>query len=145
MSRIPPGSRPVAGSSSRSSRGLAQERGGDAEALAHPVRVGADPVLGAIAEADDLQRLLDPALGAVPVEGGEEIEVGATVQVGIERGRFDEPGDPLQRLDAGLGVAAEEAHAAGAGGDQAQHHPQRGGLAGAVGAEVAEDVAGPRR
>ena len=45
MSRMPPGSRPLAGSSSTSRRGLAQQAGGDAEALAHPVGVAADLVV----------------------------------------------------------------------------------------------------
>jgi hypothetical protein len=88
------------------------------------------------------QRLLDPARGPATVEGGKEVKVGATAEVGVERRRFDEAGDPLQRPDAGLGIAAEEADTAGAGRDQAQHHPQRGGLTGTVWSEVAEDVTG---
>ena len=39
---------------------LAQQRRGDPEPLAHPVRVAADPVLGAVGELDDLERLVDP-------------------------------------------------------------------------------------
>ena len=38
---------------------VAQQRGGDAEPLAHAVRVAADPVAGAIGELDRLQRLVD--------------------------------------------------------------------------------------
>ena len=43
-STIPAGSRPLAGSSRISSDGILQQRGGDAEPLLHPERVGADHV-----------------------------------------------------------------------------------------------------
>ena len=59
MSRIPAGSSPVVGSSSSSSFGCAQERRRDAEPLAHPVRVAADAVLGAVAQLDELEHLVD--------------------------------------------------------------------------------------
>ena len=53
-------------------------------------------------------------LAPSPSRAAEQVEVGAPAQVGVERGRFDEPGDSLQRLDARLRVAAEEPHRAGA-------------------------------
>ena len=77
MSRMPAGSRPVVGSSSSSSRG-AQQRPGDAEALAHAVRVAADLVLGTVGEVDGgVERLADPVLGAVAVERRHQLEVAA--------------------------------------------------------------------
>src|SRR6185312_2111506 len=59
----------------------------------------------------------------------------------VERRRFDEAGDALERAHRRLRVAAEEADGAGGRADKPQHHPQRGRLAGPVRAEVAEDVA----
>ncbi len=76
-----------------------------------------------------------------PSRAAQELEVRAAAQVGVEGGRLDEPGDPVERLHAHLRVAPEEPDRAGGGADQAQHHSQRGRLAGAVRAEVAEDVA----
>ena len=51
----------------------AQQRGGDAQALAHPVRVAADLVLGARRELDDVEHLVDARAGAVAVERREQL------------------------------------------------------------------------
>ncbi len=120
---------------------LPQQRGGKPEPLPHPVRVAADLVLGALAQADDLQHLVDPRRRPTAVERREQLEVAATIHVGVEGGRFDEAGDALESRDALLRVAPEEPDGPGRRPDQSEHHSQRGGLAGAVGAEVAEDVA----
>ena len=121
----------------------AQQRGGDAKALAHPVRVAAHPVLGAGAELDHVEHLVDAPGGPVTVERGEEFEVLARAQVRVEARRLDEPGDALERVRAvAHGVAVEQFDDALAGRDQAERHAQRGRLAGAVGAEEAVHVAG---
>jgi hypothetical protein len=60
----------------------AQQRPGDAEALTHPVRVAADLVLGAVGEVDCVERLADPAGGAVAVERGQQLEVPAAAEEG---------------------------------------------------------------
>ena len=81
------------------------------------------------------------AARAVAVERRAQLEVAPAGEVRVEARRLDEAGDAVERGHAGLRVAPEEPHAALAGTDEPQHHAQRGRLAGAVGAEVAEDVA----
>ena len=112
--------------------GFAQQRRRDPEALAHPVRVAADAVLGPVGELDRVERRVDPRPRVAPVEGGQQLEVAPAVQVRVERRRLDESGDALERVDRQLRVAAEQPHAARGGPDQAEHHPQPRRLAGAV-------------
>src|SRR3954451_14742615 len=76
---------------------IAQQGGGDAEALSHPMRVAAHLVLRAIAKLDDLENLVDPLRAVAAVEGGAELEVGAASQIGIEAGSLDESRDPVER------------------------------------------------
>ena len=139
---MPAGSRPVAGSSSRSSLGSRKQRGGDPEPLAHPVRVAAHPVLGPVGQLDGLERLIDPLARAVAVERGQQLEVAPAVQVRIEGGRLDEAGDAVERVHRLERIAPEQPDAPLGGPDQPQHHPQARGLAGAVGPEVPVHVAG---
>ena len=79
---------------------------------------------------------------AVAVERRAQLEVAPAGQVRVEARRLDEARDAVERRHAGLRVAAEQPHAARGRADEAEHHPQRRRLAGAVGPEVAEDVAG---
>ena len=67
-----------------------------------------------------------------PSSAAQQLEVAAAGQVRVEARRLDEAGDAVERRDAGLRVAAEQAHDARGGADQAEHHPQRRRLAGAV-------------
>ena len=60
--RVEPGRRLVEQQQARP----AQKRGGDAEPLAHPVRVAADPVAGAVGELDDLEHLVDARFESPP-------------------------------------------------------------------------------
>ena len=78
----------------------AQQRRGDPQALAHPVREAADAVAGARGQLDDLQHLVDALLCAVPVERGQQLEVLARGEVRVEARRLHEPGDTLQRARA---------------------------------------------
>ncbi len=142
MSRIPAGSRPVAGSSSINRRGPAQQRRGDPQPLAHPVREAAHAVAGARGQLDDLENLVDTLLRAVSVERGEQFEVLARGEVWIEARRLDEPGDALERPRAlAQRIAPEQLDGALGGDDQPERHPQRRRLAGAVRSEEAVDVA----
>src|SRR3954464_10184532 len=69
MSRMPAGSRPLAGSAQARRAGLvedqemrlAQEARGDAEALPHAERVLADAIVGPCGEVDDVQDLVEAA------------------------------------------------------------------------------------
>ena len=121
----------------------AQQRGGDAQALAHPVGVAAHAVLRPRGQLDDLEHLVDPLPRAATVERGEQFEVLASRQVGVEARRLHEPRDALQRARAvAHRVAPEQLDGALRRHDQAERHAQRGRLAGAVGAEEPVDVAG---
>ena len=80
------------------------------------------------------------------VERGDQLEVAAARQVRVEARRLDEAGDAVEGARAlEQRVAAEQLRRALVGPDQPEQHPQRRRLAGAVGAEVAVDVAGARR
>ena len=79
----------------------AQQRRGEAESLTHPGRVAADPVVGATAETDSLQRGVDlPGARAPSVELGQQPQVGAPGQIRVEAGLLDEPADLLQHVAA---------------------------------------------
>ena len=74
---------------------LAQQRRGDPEPLAHPVRVAADPVLGAVGQLDGLERLVDPRRRAAAVERGQQLEVArARSGTGRRRGASTKPATP---------------------------------------------------
>ena len=142
MSRMPAGSRPLAGSSSTSSLRLAQQAGRDAEALAHPVGVAADLAVGPVGQVDDLEDLLEQAGPDAAVEEREALEVLPAGQVGVEAWALDEAGDAVQHADAGVGPGpAEDPDRARVGPDQPEQHPQERRLAGAVGPEDAVDLA----
>ena len=103
MSRIPPGSRPLAGSSSTSRRGSRSRLAATPEPLPHPVGVAADLVVLATRQVDDVEDLRDLLRPVASVEEGEAIEVLAAGQVRVEPRALDEPGHPIKDTDAGLG------------------------------------------
>ncbi len=102
MSRMPAGSRPFAGSSSTSSFGVADQRGGDPEPLAHPEGVAADAIARAIEQADLVERLVHAAPRRAAIERGEHAQVLAAGEVRVEGRRLDEAGDAAERRDAAL-------------------------------------------
>ncbi len=70
----------------------AQQRGGDPQALAHAGRVAADAILAAPGQARPARARSSTALAAdAAVELGQQLEVHAPGQVGIERRLLDEP------------------------------------------------------
>jgi hypothetical protein len=83
---------------------------------------------------------------ADPVQVGEDAQ---DLLDGEHPGQVDVPGREVepaqQRRPVGLEPPAEQPHLAGVGGDQPEDHVQGGGLAGAVGAEQADDLAGADR
>ena len=123
---------------------VAEQGGADAEALAHAERVVAHPPVGlVVGEADQLEHLLDPALGQAhgALHQGEDLAAGAAGVLG--RGVEEHPD-----LGAGVGQVDEPAAVDGGGArggrGEADHDPHGGGLAGAVGPEEAGDPAGGR-
>ena len=121
--------------------GVAEQRGGDAEALAHPEREPARATAGDIGEADHLEHLVDAAaVDAVGIGHPAQVIPGATARV--DRLGLEEGADVAEReAEVAVGVAVD-GDLAGRGGIEADHHPHGGRLAGTVGAEEAGDLAG---
>ena len=106
------------------------------------MRVAADAIFRAVAEFDDLEHFLDSGSRAVAVEVGQQLEVLAARQVGVEAGPFDESCDAVESFGAvDEGVTPEELCGTGGRPDQAEQDPKQRRLAGAVRAQIAEDIA----
>ncbi len=121
--------------------GVAEERGGDAEALAHAEGVRPHPAPGHRGESRLLQDAVDAAQrdAVARRQGPQMIARGAG---SVRRPRVQQGAHPAQGLaEFGVGATAE---GGGAGGRpvQAQDEPHGGGLSGAVGAEEAGDAPG---
>ena len=122
---------------------VAQEGGGDPEPLLHPERIRLDLVPRPIAEPDELEQLLDPALRGRRSGGGERPQVLAAGQVRVEGRRLDERPDLEQPVPvAPAERPAEDLDRTRVGMDQAGEQPHRRRLAGAVRAEEAVHDAG---
>ena len=122
--------------------GAVDEGGGEAEALLHAGGVALDRPIGGAGDADEVEDFVDAGGADAGVEAGDELEVAPGGEVGDEAGGADEGADAAQGSDAGRADwLAEELDVAGGGMDEAQGHADGGGLAGAVGAEEAEDFA----
>jgi hypothetical protein len=77
-----------------------------------------------------------------PADTLEETQVGASGEVGIEGGRFNQCADALQCVEVSAAhILAEELDGTGSGRYQAEDEADDGGFARAVGAEQAEDAA----
>ena len=148
MSRMPAGSRPVVGLVEQQQPRVAQQRPGDAEALPHAVRVAADLVAWRGRSRSTVSSASSIRVARVAaVEGGDQLEVLAARQVGVEARRLDEAGHAVERARAlDQRVAAEQLRACPASGRISPSSIRSDVvLPGAVGAEVAVDVAGARR
>ena len=77
--------------------GVGQQAAGDAEPLAHAERVAADAVVGALAQADPLERRVDPAVRLGLARRGDDLEVLAAGQERVEARLLDDRPDPGQR------------------------------------------------
>ena len=125
--------------------GLVQQRDADVDAPLHAAAELVDAVLLAVDEGDELQHLVDPLLERVarePVHAAPEHEVLARAHVRVQGDVLRDDADGLlDRLGvAHDGVPGDDGVAAG-GLEQAAQHGDGGALAGAVGAEQAEDLA----
>ncbi|MCF0087411.1 hypothetical protein B0E37_02474 [Streptomyces sp. MH192] len=122
--------------------GVAEERGGDAEALAHAEREALGAAPGHVLQADDAEHLVDAALrDAGELREAEEVVAGAAPAVhglGVQQGA-DVPGGAGEPA---VGVAADGDVARG-GVVQTEDHAHGGGLAGAVRTEEAGHHARP--
>ena len=100
----------------------------------------------ALRQVDRRERVVDAVGRVAAVQRGDELEVPAAAQIRIEARLLDEAGDAVEGArPVDDGVAAEQLRRALVGPDQPEQDPQRCRLPGAVGAEVAVDVAGADR
>ena len=125
---------------------VAEQRRGDPQPLLHAERIGGHRVPRAVAQADQVEQLLDPLVGGPRAGCGQRTQVFAAAQVRIEGRRFDESTD----LEQPPPIASPERPAqhldrSRVGSDEAGQQPHRGGLAGAIGSEEPVDHAGRHR
>ena len=78
----------------------ADQRAGDAEALAHAVGVAADAILRPAGEVDGVERRVDLRARVAAVERRHQLEVLAAREVRVEARRLDEPRDALEGAHA---------------------------------------------
>ena len=99
------------------------------------------PLVAVLPQVEPLEQFLAPPFGRAGIhapEPGNESEVLDRRELVVEQRLVGDPGDhPLRRHRVGERVHAENLDAAGVGLQQADDHPQRRRLAGAVGAEQA--------
>src|SRR3984957_965697 len=123
-----------------------EQAGRDAQPLLHAQRVGAVTLPGRGQQPDPVQRGPDALLGRArvggPVGGVDAGQVLLAVQERVEGWAFHQRPHLGQHLDQpARHRRAEQFMGAGGGVGQAEQHPDRGGLAGAVRAEEAVDTA----
>jgi hypothetical protein len=122
--------------------GPAEQRTGEAKALAHPEREATDPAVRRAGQADEAQDLVHP-LAANTRGGRDHAQVVTRRAPRMEGGGLQDRADRPERV-LELDVAAPEDRGAPRGRlGQAEQHAQGGRLPGAVGAEEARDGARP--
>src|SRR5207237_396442 len=126
-----------------------QERG-EPDLLAHAVAVAADHVVPEVRELEEVEESFDgaPALltSFEPVGVGDEAQELSPRQVRVdERLLVQVPEPGLCGLGLPPDVDAADGGAAGAGNGQPAEHAERGGLAGAVAPQQAEDLPAKHR
>jgi hypothetical protein len=121
-------------------RRVAEHRRGDAEPLAHAQRVPARLAPRHRREAGLLEYLVGPPrTQALGVSEPHQVVAGGAAR--LERGRVQQRADVAERpAQPGIRLAPDQ-RLARVGRVQAQDHPHRGGLAGAVGTDETSDLA----
>ena len=124
--------------------GIVDEGLGEADPLLHALRIGFDRAFARVFQFNQLQQPVNALVGFAARQA-EDFRIKAEQLLGGEKlvvvGQLRQVADAL----AGDGLAdvnAEQAGRAAGGRDKAEQDVHRGGLAGAVGAEEAEDFAG---
>ena len=119
---------------------IAEQRGGEPEALAHAERVALHAPLRGRGQLDEREHLLDPRRGQ-PGGGRLHAQVVSPGAAGMDLARLEHGADAMERpVELGIGDA-EDGRAAGIGMDEPEHRAERRRLAGAVRAEEARDRA----
>ena len=121
--------------------GIAQQGGGEPEALSHPEREPAGPLGGHRGEADQVEDLLDAAL-VDPVGQRQAAQMVGGAAAGMERFGVEQGADLEERLAVVGERPPVDQRRTRRGIVEAEDHAQRGGLAGAVGAEEPGDPSG---
>ena len=118
---------------------------GQAEPLPHAAREGADALVGDFGKADPLERVGDALLALGEAKADQPRGVAQIIgggEIVVEADRVGQIADaPLDRKRLARRIEAEHAHLACRDVGQPEHHQDGGGLAGAVGAEQAENLA----
>lgn len=125
--------------------GVVNEDAGEAESLLHAAAKGADEGALFVRQSDEFEHVFDGVFalfGGDFVAGAEEVEVFGNFHVFVDA---EEVGHVADEVTDGIGVAgdvvAEYLGAAFAGGKEGGEDAERGGFAGAVGSDEAEEVA----
>ncbi|HEY2936782.1 MAG TPA: hypothetical protein VGJ25_09280 [Gaiellaceae bacterium] len=122
---------------------IAEQRPGDAQALAHTERVRLDLLVGAPGEADAVEGTCDALVRLRLAGGRDDVEVLAAREVVVEARFLDDRADAGQCFrPAGGHRVTEDADFAGGDRGEAEQHADERGLARAVRAQVAEGRAG---
>ena len=121
--------------------GVADERGGQLQALAHAHGEATDLALGVARQADQLEHLVGARL-VVAAGPRRHAQVGPGAPRRVEAGRFEHGTDGRGRVLEVLVVAPGDGGRPGGGVHQAEQHAQGRRLPRAVGAEEAGDAPG---
>ena len=122
---------------------VGKDGGGHREPLAHALAERAGAAVRGVREAHDLEQVVDAAR-ADPGRGGLDAQVRARGAPGVDA-LLEQHADPARRaVQAGVGLA-EDGRRARVGVHEADEHPQRRRLAGAVGTGDADHAAGGHR
>ena len=139
------GSRPDAGSSSRSTGRIVDQRVREAEPLLHAAREPRDVGVALGPQVHQLQQVADhapPPLGVDAVAAGEEVQVLPDLHVVVDPERVrHEPEDAPDVVRVPAHGGAGDLRVAAVGDEQRGEDAQGRGLAGAVRADEAEDLA----
>src|ERR1017187_8066380 len=126
--------------------GIVEQAGEEEDLLAHALGVPSEPGVAIVPEADEAKELVhfgfeDAARDAAQTAG--ELEVFAAAEVRIEVGLLGDVAEAaLEAFEIAADVLTVEEDAPTGGLEQSGEHLDGGTLAGAVGAEIAQDLAG---
>jgi hypothetical protein len=125
--------------------GVVEQGGEQEDFLAHALGVGGERGVAIVPEADEAEEFVhfgfEDAAGKAAQAAGE-LEVFAAAEVGIEVGLLGDVAEAaLEALQVAADILAVEEDASAGRLEQAGEHLDGGALAGAVGAEIAQDLA----
>jgi len=114
------------------------------QALHHPIRVVAHPVIRAVCQIDDVEHLVHTIACDAYVKACQPRQVLATRQIRVEARRFHETPNVVEHPGAVISPAAtEQLDLTGVGADQPKQHPHERRLPGPIWAEHAIHLALP--